>query len=89
VDERCGFLVNARNPHALMQGIASAITKLDIDKQLLTKLSHGALARAAELSAARQMPFVYAAYEDAISKKSQVVARYEESDTAGSCDTVH
>ena len=68
VNERCGFLASARNPHVLVQGIASAITKLDTDKQLLTKLSRGALERAEELSAARQMPLVYSAYENALRK---------------------
>ena len=41
VNERYGFLASTRNPHILVQGIASAITKLDNDKQLLTKLSRG------------------------------------------------
>jgi glycosyltransferase involved in cell wall biosynthesis len=82
VNERCGFLASARNPHILVQGIASAITKLDTDKQLLTKLSRGALERAAELSAARQMPFVYAAYENAIGKVT-------DREPASSCGIVH
>jgi glycosyltransferase involved in cell wall biosynthesis len=82
VNERYGFLASARSPHILVQGTASAITKLDTNRQLLTKLSRGALERAAELGAARQMPLIYLAYENAISKAT-------DREPAGNCGTAH
>ena len=82
VNERCDFRASARSPLILVQGIALAITKLDNGKQLLTKLSRGALERAAELSATRQMPFVYAAYENAIGKVT-------DREPTSSCGIVH
>ena len=82
VNERYGSLAGARSPHILVQGIASAITKLDTNRQLLTKLSRWALERAAELGATRQMPLSYLAYENAISKAT-------DREPAGSCGTAH
>lgn len=66
VTENCGFLVNADNPRNLVHDIALAVAKLDGDRELLSQLSRGALDRAHELSAQRQVPILYGCYEAAI-----------------------
>ncbi len=61
----CGFLVNADNSRNLVRGIASAVARLNRDRELLSQLSRSELSRAYELSAQRQGRVLYHCYEAA------------------------
>jgi glycosyltransferase involved in cell wall biosynthesis len=59
----CGILVEPSRPNRLVAGLANAFSALLADPMLVTRLSEGALRRADELSAARQIPSVMEVYD--------------------------
>jgi len=66
VTSECGRRVPATRPYKLVLGLKEVICELLNSPDLLSRLSEGALKRAAELSAANQMPQVMRAYRQAI-----------------------
>lgn len=66
VTPECGILVDPSRPRRLVDGLAEAFQRLTADPGLVTTLSEGALRRAAEISAERQIPAVLQAYERAL-----------------------
>jgi glycosyltransferase involved in cell wall biosynthesis len=66
VTSDCGILVNPRTPKQLVDGLTAALASLCEDRQLVTRLSEGALRRAVELGVDRQIPAVLATYEKAL-----------------------
>ena len=59
----CGLLVDPSGPGRLVAGLESAFRRLLNDRDLVTSLSEGALRRADEISAERQIPAVLQTYE--------------------------
>ena len=69
ITQDCGILADPRHPRVLVDGLAQAISSLATDPDLVAHLSEGALRRAVELSAEKQIPAVLAAYDRAIGGK--------------------
>ena len=63
VTPSCGLLVDPSGPGRLVAGLESAFRRLLNDRDLVTSLSEGALRRADEISAERQIPAVLQTYE--------------------------
>lgn len=66
VTASCGRLVPADSPARIVTGLQRAFSELLDKPDLVTRLSEGAVERAKELTAAKQMPKVMQAYEDAV-----------------------
>jgi len=66
VTPSCGRLVPADGPASIITGLQQALSELLDNPDLVTRLSVGAIERANELTAAKQMPKVMRAYEDAV-----------------------
>ena len=66
VTPSCGRLVPADGPASIITGLQQALSELLDNPGLVTRLSAGALERANELTAAKQMPKVMRAYEEAV-----------------------
>jgi hypothetical protein len=62
----CGILIDPSRPALLIDGLARALSTLAVTPGLIEKLSAGALRRAGEISAERQIPSVLAAYARAL-----------------------
>lgn len=63
VTNECGILVDPSRPARLVEGLVGAFSALATDPERVRTLSAGALRRADELSAARQIPAVIDTYE--------------------------
>jgi glycosyltransferase involved in cell wall biosynthesis len=66
VTASCGRLVPADSRASIVTGLQRALSELLDNPDLVTRLSEGAVERAKELTAAKQMPKVMQAYEDAV-----------------------
>jgi glycosyltransferase involved in cell wall biosynthesis len=66
VTPSCGRLVPADSPASIVSGLRRALSELLDNPDLLTRLSEGAIERANELTAAKQMPKVMRAYDEAV-----------------------
>jgi len=66
VTASCGRLVRADSSYSIVAGLQRVLTELLDNPNLVTRLSEGAVERANELTAAKQMPKVMRAYEEAI-----------------------
>jgi len=66
VTPACGILVDPSRPGRLVAGLRDAFERLTVDPGLVEKLSEGALRRADEISAERQIPAVLETYERAL-----------------------
>jgi glycosyltransferase involved in cell wall biosynthesis len=75
VTPECGILVDPSRPQRLVDGLADAFSALAADSALVARLSEGALRRADELSALRQIPAVLATYERVLRRGSEAPTR--------------
>ena len=75
----CGMLVDPSRPTRLIDGLTRAFSTLAAAPELVEKLSAGAIRRADEISAERQMPAVLAMYDrvlaDALREPPQVTVK--------------
>lgn len=69
VTPRCGMLADVSWTGRLVDDLTQAFTRLIADPDLVTTLSVGALERADEISAERQVPAILAAYERALTRR--------------------
>lgn len=70
----CGILVDPVRPQRLVGGLVEAFARLTADPGLVTRLSEGALRRAEEISAERQIPAVLDTYEQALARSKLLPA---------------
>lgn len=66
VTPECGIRVEPSRPKRLIDGLVTALSTLAADPSRVSRLSEGALRRAEELSATRQIPAVLKMYERAV-----------------------
>jgi glycosyltransferase involved in cell wall biosynthesis len=68
VTQECGILAEPSSPGRLVGDLARAFARLIADPELVGRLSAGAIRRADELSAGREVPRILEAYERAVAR---------------------